>query len=144
MKKEVNKKQVTKSSIKHKKNVTKTFLYALSILSILGFLEILSISLFEFDFGLYTEALLMLVLGIALIIESQIRQLYTLKEGIDTDNFPKLITLVIGSVSVIAGILSFPQIRIEHPTFAAIKGILSIIAILIIIISTWINGKKEN
>jgi len=40
-------------------------------------------------------------------------------------------------VAIIAGVLSISQINIQHPVFLAIKGGISIIAIIFIIIQTW-------
>ena len=49
-----------------------------------------------------------------------------------------LTTIIIGLIAIIAGIFSFPLIKIINPSFLAIKGIISIIAIAVIIIQTWI------
>jgi hypothetical protein len=50
--------------------------------------------------------------------------------------------VVVGIIAIIAAILSIPQIGIENPTFLAIKGIISILAVVFIIIQTWISKKE--
>ncbi|MFH1500895.1 MAG: hypothetical protein ABIE22_03020 [archaeon] len=115
------------------------FIIALALVSMVGFGGIISETLFSFDANLYVEALLMLIIGVGLILESQLSQLKNLKlEGLTSKNFTRLTTLSIGVVAVLAGIFSLPQIRYEHPTFLAVKGIISVIAIIVIIIQTWI------
>lgn len=118
--------------------VSKSIFIALSIVSILGFIEIITQSFFNYDIALYVEALLMIIVGIALILEAQITKLYTLKYGITPENFTRLITATIGTVAILAGIFSIPGIRFEGPVFLAMKGILAILAIVIIIIQTWV------
>lgn len=129
MKKE-EKKEEGESKIK----VSQKFVIALSIVSILGFVGIISETLFSFDLKNYVEALWMFIIGLGFIVEAQIRKLRTLAKGLDPSNFTHLTTIIIGLIAVVAGIFSFPGIRIESPGFLAIKGIVSIIAIAVIII----------
>jgi hypothetical protein len=49
--------------------------------------------------------------------------------------------LIVGGIAVIAGILSLPQINIQNPAFLAVKGIISILAIIFIILQTWVAEK---
>ncbi len=125
-------KEVSRTKISHR------FVTALSIVSILGFLGILSETIFSYDLSSYIESLLMLVVGIGLMIEVKIDKLKTLKEGITPANITHLTTVCVGAIAIIAGVFSFPGIRIETAAFHAIKGIMAIIAILVIIIQTWI------
>src|SRR3989338_7204233 len=98
-----NKKIINKKSEKifedRKVKVSHKFIIALSIVSILGFIGIVSETLFAKNISTYIESLWMII---------------------------------------IAGILSSPYINFQNPSFLAIKGIVSIIAILVIIIQTWI------
>ncbi len=119
-------------------SVSQIFVTALAIISILGFMGIVSQTIFNFDIGHYVEALLMLIMGAALIIESKIKKLKSLAKGLNPNNFGHLTTAIIGFIAIIAGILSIPPIRLTNPAFLAIKGIISIIAIAVIIIQTWI------
>ena len=116
------------------------FVVALALVSIVGFLGIVSATLFGFDLSFYVEALLMLVIGFGLVVEGQITKFGRIKhEGLNPKNFTHLITVVIGILAIIAGAFSLPFIRIETSGFLAVKGIIAIIAvIIIIIIQTWI------
>lgn len=119
-------------------NVSQIFVTALAIVSILGFLAIVSKGFFDFDLTMYVESFLMLIIGTGLILEAKVKKLKTLSTGINSNNLAHLITFIIGIIAVLAGIFSFPVIRFENPTFEAIKAIISIIAIAVIIIQTWI------
>ncbi len=121
-----------------KVRVSQKFVTALAIVSILGFLGIMSQSFFGFDSSKYIESFLMLIIGTGLIIEAKIKKLKSLSRGITSNNITHLTTVIIGLIAIVAGIFSFPMIRIINPCFLAIKGIISIIAIAVIIIQTWI------
>jgi hypothetical protein len=118
--------------------VSKSFVTILAIVSILGFISIISETLFDFDVRLYVESLWMVIVGIGLILEARIRRLRTLKYGLNPANFTTIITLTIGGIAIITGVLSVPYFGFENPSFLAIKGILSVIAIVVIFIQTWI------
>lgn len=121
-----------------KVNVSHYFVIALAIVSIVSFFGIVSETLLEFDFRDYVESILMFVIGAALIVESKIKKLKSLEKGLTPNNFAHLITVIIGAIAVFAGIFSFPPIKITTPAFLAVKGIISIIAMIIIIIQTWV------
>lgn len=131
---------------KKKKKISKAsrnFIIALSIVSIIGFLNIITQSLFNFSFEAYIESLLLVTLGTALILETSIRELKRIKrQGLTPDLLGKVTMMVVGILAVIAAILSLPQISIKSPTFLAIKGIVSILAVIFIIIQTWISKKE--
>jgi len=118
--------------------VSQKFVTALAIVSILGFFGIVSQSFFEFDSSEYIESFLMLIIGAGLIIEAKVKKLKSLSKGLTSNNITHLTTVIIGTIAIIAGIFSFPTIRITNAPFLAIKGIISIIAIVVIIIQTWI------
>ena len=121
-----------------KVRVSQKFVTALAIVSILGFSGVVSQSFFSFDSSEYIESFLMLIIGGGLIIEAKIKKLKSLSRGLTSNNITHLTTVIIGMIAIIAGIFSFPLIRIINPAFVAIKGIISIIAIAVIIIQTWI------
>ena len=121
-----------------KAKVSQKFVTALAIVSILGFSGVVSQSFFNFDSSDYIESFLMLIIGTGLIIEAKIKKLKSLSRGLTSNNITHLTTIIIGLIAIIAGIFSFPLIRIINPSFLAIKGIISIIAIAVIIIQTWI------
>ena len=112
---------------------------ALALVSIIGFAGIISETLFDFNSGEIVEALWMLVIGLGLIFEAQLKRLWSIRsEGLTSTNTTHLITAVVGFIAMVAGILSFPFIRLENQGFLAVKGIISFIAIIIIIVQTWI------
>lgn len=118
--------------------ISQKFVTALAIVSILGFSGIVSQSFFDFDSGNYIESFLMLIIGVGLIIEAKVKKLKSLSRGLTSNNITHLTTVIIGLIAIIAGIFSFPSINLVNPSFVAIKGIISIIAIAVIIIQTWI------
>jgi len=128
----------TESLPQRKVKLTHKFVTAMSIVSILGFLGIVSESLFELDLSGYVEAGLMLVIGIGMMLEANLEKIKTIKEGLNSSNFTHLTTIVIGAIAILAGIFSLPPIRVETAGFLAIKGIMSIIAIIVIAIQTWV------
>lgn len=130
---------VIKKEVKRKTKASYKFIVALALVSIIGFLAIVSSTLFSFDFSIYQEALLMIIIGIGLMLEGQVKSLDKIKtQGLTPKNFTHLITVIIGAIAIIAGIFSLPQIRIEAQGFIAVKGIVALIAIIIIVIQTWI------
>ena len=121
------------------------FVIILSVVSILGFSSVVSETLFNIIIDNYVEALWMLILGIGLILEIKLQKLRSIyRGGLTRDNFTYIITIIIGLFAIFAGIFSIPFIRINNPSFIAIKGILAIIAISIIVIQTWFIKKKHN
>ncbi|MFH1592999.1 MAG: hypothetical protein ABIB47_06565 [Candidatus Woesearchaeota archaeon] len=134
---EINPKKKKKE--RQRTTASHTLVMALALVSILGFAGIISRTLFDYDPTYYGEALLMLIIGAGLVIEGQVFKLGRIKkEGLTPKNFTHLITLVVGAIAVVAGILSLPAIRVENQGFLAVKGILGVIAIVIIVIQTWI------
>jgi len=123
---------------KSKVKISHRFITALSIVSILGFAGIVSQTLFNFNLENYVEALLMIIVGGGLIFEARAKNLKTIAKGLNTNNFTHLTTVIIGVIAIFSGIFSFPQIRITFPGFEAIKGIMAVIAIIVIIIQTWV------
>jgi uncharacterized membrane protein len=125
-----------------KQKSARTFLIILSIVSILGFFQIMIKSLFDYDLLLYVEAFWMMILGTGFLLEGRITELYKIKrQGLTSKNFTKMVTVIIGIVAVISGIFSLPQFRVSNPGFLAVKGILSLMAIIVIVTETWVLKK---
>ena len=134
-------KKMPKIKKKKKSSASRNFVFALSIVSIIGFLNIVSQSLFNFSFENYVESLLLITLGTGLVLETSIKELKKVKkEGLTPDMLGKITMIVVGALAIVASILSLPQIDIEHPTFLAVKGIVSILAIIFIIIQLIKDG----
>ena len=76
--------------------VSRGFVTILAIVSIIGFIGIISETLFYYDLGGYIESAWMMIIGLGLIIEARIRRLRTIKQGLNPGNFTNLITVIIG------------------------------------------------
>lgn len=143
----MNKKEARENVKKRKAQEFKAFqrfVIILSVISIIGFAGVVSESIFDLVLDDYVEALWMIILGVGLILEVKLQKLRSISRGgITRDNFTYIITIIIGIFAIFAGIFSIPFIRIDNPSFIAIKGILAIIAISIIIIQTWFIKKKH-
>src|SRR3989344_6895902 len=126
---------VEKKVKRERKAVTASnkFVSTLAIVSIVGFVGIVSYTLFGKDINNYVEAFWIFVIGVGLLIESKAWTLKRIKEeGFTHSNFVNLTTGIVGVIAIIAGILSLPPIRVDTPGFLAVKGIMGIIAIVVI------------
>jgi len=124
---------------KRKKKVSTKFVGVLALISIIGFLEIIIFSFFEFDLRDYSSFFWLIIMGMGFLIIARPRIFYKkAKESFTELSFYRLTTLVVGTLAMIAGFLSLPQFGLTHPIFLAIKGVISIIAIIFIIFQTWI------
>lgn len=131
--------KLEKKDSKFKVTASDKFVMILAIVSIIGFAGIVSYTLFEFNINDYLEPLWMTVIGIGFIIEAKFDTLKKIRlEGLNPTNFTHLTTLIIGVIAIFAGIFSIPTIRIEATGFLAVKGILSLVAIVVIIAQTWL------
>jgi len=120
------------------------FVIALSLVSIVGFLDIVFQSLFYIDLSAYVGTVWLFILGGSLILQTSLRELKAIKrKGLNSDYLGKITMIIIGSIAIIAGLLSLPQINIQNVSFLAIKGIISILAIIFIILQTWVTEKVE-
>ncbi|MEA3413950.1 MAG: hypothetical protein U9Q99_00275 [Nanoarchaeota archaeon] len=121
-----------------RKKIETRFIGVLAIISIIGFLEIVLMSLFNLNIAEYSSFFWLITMGIGFFVISRPGKLYTkVKESFTELAFYRLITLIIGAFAIIAGFLSLPQFEINHPVFLAIKGVISIIAIIFIAVQTW-------
>ena len=99
-------------------------------------------SLFRLNIGDYVESAWLLALGLGLILETSMGELKKIKnKGMTSKMLGKVTMIVVGSMAIIASALSLPQWYIEQPTFLAIKGIISILAIIFIIIQTGLQKR---
>ncbi len=137
MKNKRSNKNLKKNSVKR---ASRTFVIALSVVSIIGFLSIMIESLFYFDVSNYIETLWLVVLGFGLILETTIKELKSIKrKGLTPEYLGKITMVIVGSLAIIAGILSLPQIDVQNASFLAVKGIISILAIIFIVLQTWVT-----
>ncbi len=129
--------------LKRKSKASHSFVIALSIVSIVGFVSIVTESLFSYSINPYIESAWLIALGAGLIFETSVRELKSIKDdGLGPEMLGKLTMMIVGIIAIIAAIWSLPQIKSAQPVFLAIKGIVSILAIIFIIIQTWITKKE--
>jgi len=134
----------SKETGKIKKKISRNFVIALSVVSIIGFASIILDSFFSINILKYMDTLWLIALGLGLIFETSLKELKSIKKkSLNSEYTGKITMVVVGSASVLAGLLSLPQIAIKNPTFLAIKGIVSILAIVIIIIQTWFENQNN-
>lgn len=140
------KKKYDKKEREAKKAVinSNTFVIALALVSILGFIGIISETIFYRNINGYIQSFWILILGIGLLVETKYKKLKSIKKGLNNENFPQLTNLLVGIVAVLAGILSLPAFNIKNPSFEATRGILSLIAIIIIVIQTWVIQTRKS
>lgn len=121
-----------------KSKITNTFLYALAIISIIGFLGIIGNTWFNFDFiSQNASALILIVLGVGLAVEGQIRRWkHMTKGGISSNELSHIVTGIVGLVAIIVGFLEL--VGLSGATLIATKGIISVIAVIVIILETWV------
>ncbi len=124
---------------KKKKEGAKTFQSVLSLISIVGFIGIISETLLYLEITNYVKFAWMTIMGIGLFIEADSWKLIKKikNKGFEDENFHRLVTSTIGALATIIGILTFPLWNITSPGFLAIKGTISIIAVLYIFFQTW-------
>jgi len=128
-----------KKGVQQKRKVSTRFAGVLAVISITGFLEIVLTRFFNVSINSYSAFLWLLIMGIGFILVSQPKSLYkTSKKKFDEASFSRLTTLVLGVIAIVAAILSLPFVNINHPILSASMGIISIIAIIFIIVQTWI------
>lgn len=114
------------------------FIYFLAIVSILGFMGTAVDAFGGIDISKYITSTIFLLIGIGLMIEGNVRALpKMLKYGLTGNEISHITAIAVGVVAIISGVLSYPFIGIENNTFTIIKGILSIVAIVIIVIETF-------
>ena len=121
-----------------RKKTESKFISVLAIISIIGFLEIVLMSFFNLSISEYASFFWLVTMGVGFFVIARPGKFYNkVKESFTELAFYRLITLIIGAFAIIAGFLSLPQFELNHPVFLAIKGVISIIAIIFIAIQTW-------
>lgn len=127
---------------KKKSDASRNFVIALSLVSIIGFISIITESIFNVSISNYIESLWLLALSYGLIFETSFKEIKRIKNnGLTSEMLGKVTMIVVGTIAFVAAVLSLPQINIQHPIFLAIKGITSILAIIFIVIQTWVSKK---
>lgn len=112
--------------------------YSLAIISILGFVGISAYAFVGFEWlSNNTAALMLMILGIGFAFEGKIREWADFKNnGYNSSEVTHLITGFIGLISFFVGFLAL--IGLQGDVLLATQGIISLIAILIIAVQTWV------
>ena len=120
------------------KKISKTLLNSLAIISILAFISIVGTSFFNLTFlDWILPNLLLMVLGAGLIVEGQVRHWGKFRKGgFSSDELSHIVTGIVGIFSTIAGLLG--AVGIQGSSLNSIRGFVASIAIVMIVIETWV------
>jgi hypothetical protein len=120
------------------KEATK-FAGIMSLISIIGFANIITQSLFEISITPYFNSVLLFLIGIGFMMAARPKNLYEGSKRYFTEtSVARLTTFVIGLLSIAASVLTLPEVSLVHPALETIKSIISVIAILFIVFQTWV------
>jgi cation transport ATPase len=124
---------------KPKPKVSTKFSSVLAIISIIGFLEIILKSFFSLSISDYSSFFFLMTMGIGLLVITRPKKMFKkAKKDFNETSFTMLTTFVLGCMTIIAAILSFPLINLEHPILSATLGIISVISIIFIVFQAWV------
>ena len=111
---------------------------SLTLYSLFGFLAIMLLGWFEIDLGQWATSVLLLVTGVALLLEGQIMTArYWMKDGIQGKEVPLLVTLFVGLLVAIMGILKMPLIHYVSPTLNNFISWVALFAFVFIVWQRW-------
>jgi putative Mn2+ efflux pump MntP len=136
---EIIKEYEEKESIREEKKISKIFVNTLALISILGFVSVISESMFNYSIDHYVRPLWLIIMGVGFLVESNpIELIHQIKNRLDEANFNRITTLVIGIFALASGVLTLPIFNINHFIFSSMMSLVSFVSILFIIIETWI------
>lgn len=126
----------------------------LAVVSIIGFMSIIIRTFSGTDASKFMDMLLLLLIGAGILLKMDLTKLSDLKEdGLTSAQFSRIIGIIIAVLAMLTGLFNVvPSDRIHNWSgFMAIKGIVAIIAIIVIVIETWVlrepaeeeEGEKE-
>jgi hypothetical protein len=125
---------------KRRKRVPQRFVFFLSFVSILGFLGIATESLTPHSISGYIESGLILLLGVGLLLEADLRSLGRVREaGLSENKFNRMVTAILAILAILTAVLSFPLFGLSQENgLMAVKGIIALIAMIFIGIQIWV------
>jgi hypothetical protein len=133
------------SKRRRKKVLGRTVLVnTLAIVSILGFLGVISIGIFDINIDIGVSNAILIVFGVGLAVIGNIFGISEyMKKGLNRREIGLIVTAIIGLLAIITGILGFvEQTVIPVSRLATIRGIIALIAVVIIVLQTWIVRRK--
>lgn len=117
----------------------------LAIVSVLGFLTIFISSInTTLDIGPWVDGLLFILIGFALMISGGVQFLFKMFEGgLSSTEITKVLTIIVGVASFLVGIFIFPIEAFASlqtvPIVGGIETIISALAMIIIIVDSWVS-----
>lgn len=122
---------------KLKDRTSTPFEYSLAIASMFGFLAIIFASFLDFFFlSDRITSITLMVLGVGLAFEGKFFKIFRRSfRTYGQVDLSKVITAVVGIMVFVAGVLTFAGF--EGPGLAAFRGIVSVIALIVIAIETF-------
>lgn len=112
---------------------------ALTLISLFGFIALAFSSFTTFDLSSWQTSFIMIVAGSGLMLEGQILTLAKWgRNGIQGNELPLILTLVVGVFTLIAGILTLPFINLTGPRIETIVGGVAIFTAIFIAIQRWV------
>ncbi len=113
---------------------------ALAITSLFGAVALALSSFTDFiNIAEFQTSVLLIVLGSAIMLQGQILTMKRwIRDGVQGQEFTWLITVIVGLVIVIAGVLKLPFFGIADPRLDAYLGLAAIIVAIFIAIQTWV------
>lgn len=116
------------------------FMTFLAIVSILGFGAILTNAVTGIDIGAFVDSLLFIIIGIALMLAGGIKLFFKYFEnGLTNREISNIVTVVVGSTSVVTGILTAPFFNFNLTVLDGFKAIVSLVAIIAITLEAYKN-----
>ena len=132
--------KISKETVSEK--VPMKFVTVLAIISIVGFLQIASESLFNLDFSEYLASAWLIIMGGGFVLNTRPIDLFRQLRLMLTPNlFSRLTTFIVGFIAVLAGFITLPYFEISSLPILAVRGVISLVAIVFIIIETWVVRK---
>lgn len=115
----------------------------LAVVSILGFTSIFIDSISQWNAGPWVDGLLFMIIGSALMVSGGIQFVIKyLENGLTNEEITKILTIIVGFISFVVGIFTFPLAAFEPiqavPIVDGIKTVVSALAIVVIFADTWI------
>ncbi len=111
---------------------------SLTLYSLFGFLVIMLLGWFSIDLGAWSISMLLIFTGISFLLEGQIMTArYWLKDGVQGNEIPLLLTLFVGLIVAIMGILKMPIIHYTSPTLNVFISWIALFAFVFIVWQRW-------
>ena len=127
--------------MKRKFNIT----IALALVSILGFLTIISQEIFNYELNSWTNGLMFIIIGSGIVLIGSFWTAIEWQNGIDEREAANILFTIVGISSVIVGFIELPielTSSIDIPALGGIKAIIAIFAIIFISLQTFFVKRR--